>query len=233
MVLSTLSASAQKEIYLGDGLSLVIPSSITEVNHQAYLYAGADSMCLIAVSKLEKQDYDKDKVKDNLDRVLFNLKDYREVDSKTEGLLEKGKDYKLKFYQGSKGLKIATYTSYVYEYPYCIMLQYADEAALHTLTAVIDSEHYDSSWWHTVWTFISRNVGLLCVVYILMLIVCITIHKEWFGFLFGLGISIWLCSPLWGMWSVWLPIVALGSFMGVAASSSSFEEAARSAIDGI
>ena len=190
-------------------------------------------MCLIAVSKLEKQDYDKDKVKDNLDRVLFNLKDYREVDSKTEGLLEKGKDYKLKFYQGSKGLKIATYTSYVYEYPYCIMLQYADEAALHTLTAVIDSEHYDSSWWHTVWTFISRNVGLLCVVYILMLIVCITIHKEWFGFLFGLGISIWLCSPLWGMWSVWLPIVALGSFMGVAASSSSFEEAARSAIDGI
>jgi len=224
---------AQQTIELGDGLTLTIPEGISQLNDTPFLYAGADSSCFLAIKTLQKQDYDRDKVKDKLDRLVFNLKDFDQTDSKTDGLLESGKDYRQNFYVSRSGVKITTFTTYVYEYPYCILLQYKSDADLEKLQAVVSSEHYDSSWGHMIWTFCSRSLGLIFLTYFVVTIICAIVQKWWFGLLFGLAVSAWVCAPVWGVWSVWLPLVALGVIFSLAGSTMSIEEVGNAIINGM
>lgn len=227
-------ASFAKAVDMGGGLTLEMPGNITALENDACIYAGYDSLSVIIINKLDKGDFDTEKVKENLARILFkNLKYYVEVDSESDGFFELGKDYKIAYLRNDQGRKVAVYTSYVCDFSYCILIDYEDDAAIKTLRSIADSERYNSSWWNMVQTFYCRDKGVLCLAFFILVFVCIFIESKVFGLLFGTCLGILISIPLWGAWGAWLFYVSLGAIFGVVFSKMKMQDAMQSMIDGI
>lgn len=206
---------AQKIVSLGDGLSFTIPMGFKEIPNKTWIYSGIDSaMCTIVITRIDKQDYDAFKVKQKADRMIFNLKDYYKTDEETDGILQSGRDFVFKYYKNNQNMRIATYTSYVYEFPYVILFSYKNDSDLAKLQSVLSSEDYNSSWWHEMWTFVRKSAGTLCIAFFFIPFICILIKNSVIGSLLGLLVGLWITWPIISHLTISLPLILIGVLYG-------------------
>lgn len=217
--------SAQEGNYhvkLDASIGITIPQSYTTTPLQGTKWAGVrdnDPSLYAMISTLDVTKFDKDKVLNQMDTIVFNLKNYTLTDSENESFWDLSRDYKIKRYVSNTDStqRVMTFTFYSYKHPYVLLGNYHDDQSykkLEELTqgvSISEVGGWKQLW--VYWKFARGTLLLLTFGTILLSIILRKITGRKLSCIIPMGIV--LAFSLYSMWGYPIAIITTMSVLTI------------------
>lgn len=229
-----VSITYARTITLDNSCYIVLPDSLTEGNAPNSIYRGYNKDCDIVLKTLNVDDFDHAKVICMMDTLCFNLKAFKRIEERHEGIWQLSEDFSYKFYENdSVSYKIVTYTFYSFQLPYCMLCIYNNDKGLECFEKVISGINKPKPEGFLKQLFVCwhHSKGALCLIIVLSCFL-----GQLMGAIFGrnnsltislvltLALSVVLLYNIWGYWYLIAVILMLTLILAHLSAKVTFKQ---------